>query len=221
MKVTINGGEDMTTLEERFVAMVELAKNPNDAKAKEIMEADVDDDMPEAIYTDRYQERYMYGSSNGIRMYNLHNNSEDEEESTGNNYEDDEDYDDTDFDSSSALADMINQMRADQQREVDEFENRSNQQMADYLSKFNEKNTQVSEESHETISDETANTNDEEVVDDVEALLKSAHEPSDTNTVDVDTDESTEDDDSSNLNPEDVAVLVNGKPLPIGEEVVL
>lgn len=221
MKVTINGGEDMTTLEERFAAMVELAKNPNDAKAKEIMEADVDDDLPEAIYTDRYQERYMYGSSNGIRMYNLHNNSEDEEESTGNNYEDDEDYGDTDFDSSNALADMINQMRADQQREVDEFKNRSNQQMADYLSKFNEKNAQESEEPHETISDEPANTTDEEVADDVEALLKGVHEPSDADTVNVDTDESTGDDDSSNLNPEDVAVLVNGKPLPIGEEVVL
>lgn len=234
MKVSINGGEDMTTLEERFAAMVEFAKNPDDARAKSIIDADTTDDLPEPIYTERYQEKYMYGSGNGIRMYNFHNRYDEEEDAGVDEFEDDE-YFDEGFDSSNALADMINHVRDEQQREIDDFENRSTQQMDDYLIKYRENNVYEEEdveESHEIDEPEsTTNTNNDIEIkcttpDPIESILRDNHTihngdnpPVDeVNAIDSPIADDTIDED---VNPEDAAVLVNGKPLPIGEEVIL
>ena len=219
MQVSINGGEEnMTSLEERFAAMVDLAKNPEDAKAREIVESNASDEMPNPIYTDNYQERYMYGGAGfGIRMYDLHE-SEDEDD----DYREEEKQEE--IDQEDALAAMIDQISNSKKQVNEDYERRSNEQINEYLQrKKNENNaTAPVEEPSESEEEETAveepdvNEDGTEHLDESieEEKLKELHE----STLSED---KVEEEAELPTNPEDAAVLVNGKPLPIGEEVIV
>lgn len=212
MQISMNGdGEDMDLME-RFAAMVDLAKNPNDAKAREIVESSSSDDIPEPIYTDNYQENYMYGNQIGIRMYDLPEHDIDEDYDDG--YGDD-DYVDTD----DALSAMIDKIKADKRKEEEDYKRHSEEQLQSYLNAYNDRNS----ESNPKQSDDTTETepeNNEPIIDiperpesDEETQLKETHESvQDMKYVDYQ---------EEPVNPEDAAVLVNGKPLPIGEEVIV
>lgn len=232
MQISINGGdENMTDLETRFAAMVDLAKNPNDASAKQIMEADCSGEVPEAIYTDNYQEKYMFGNTTGIRMYNLGNedDSYDEEED-----EFDPNRDDVE-DTEAGLSDLIDMINQSKKAVDDDFNSRSNAQVQEYLNSRKEKDTK--EEKEPETADEavkTAISNLEvdggdivitagDTEEDYEALrkeeedeLKKLHEEDS-----VVVEEPEEEDSTEDVDPEDAAILVNGKPLPIGKEVTV
>lgn len=212
MKVLINGGDDdMTTLEDRLAAMVMLAKNPNDARAKEIIDAedDYEMDIPEAIYTDRYQDNFMDDSNIGIRLYKLSPSRNDDEYYEDIDDDDDDQYDDDSyFNADDALAMLVNQIRDERQREYEEFNKRAMSQEEKYMEACKEKYGLIDEEpadDHVDTVDEPESV--ESTEESVEETLKRLH--------------SDQDIDVESTNPEDAAILVNGKPLPIGEEIVL
>ena len=222
MQISMNGdGSDMDVMT-RFEAMVDLARNPNDAKARAILEASSSDEAPEPIYTDNYQENYMYGNNGfGLRMYNLPTSDcEDDCDELEQEKENDIDPDD-------ALSAMIDKINADKRKDEEDYERRSNEQLQEYLDKRNGRNAEVvapvkdTKEDPEEESQEpeqvsemnnpvviTANTTDT----DEEKELKETHEDAQVTEPDVQ---------QEPMNPEDAAVLVNGKPLPIGEEVTV
>lgn len=222
MQISMNGdGNDMDVMT-RFEAMVDLARNPNDAKARAILEASSSDEAPEPIFTDNYQENYMYGNNGfGLRMYNLPTSDcEDDCDEPEQEKEDDIDPDD-------ALSAMIDKINADKRKEEEEYERRSNEQLQEYLDKRNGRKAEVvapvkdTKEDPEEESQEpeqvpemnnpvviTTNTTDT----DEEKELKETHEEAQVTEPDVQ---------QEPMNPEDAAVLVNGKPLPIGEEVTV
>lgn len=229
MRVNINGGDDNMGIEERFAAMVELAKNPDDAKANEIMISSItEEEIPEPIYTDNYYDNYLEHNI-GIRPYPLA--SCDEEP---NNDDDEETY---------SLEDMINQTIQSRIQYQDECVNRADAIVNEYLkSKGIE-----SEDSEDDVTEEEPNKepntgmDDEEMGKLIDNFLKENNYKTDENgnVVNLDgspisTDEEIENaireesqlrnkheeketDDTPTI--ESSSILINGKPISVGEEV--
>lgn len=105
MTINMNGDGTMVDMRDKLSAMIDLANNPNDEEAKKILygqygEFEQDDNGPEAIYTDNYQENYMNGPFVGLRPLPI---VEEEEE----NYQDQAD----------GLSALIDKMNADKKAE--------------------------------------------------------------------------------------------------------
>lgn len=59
-------GNNRYSLDDRMDAMVRLARDPNDKEAQEIFNSPIyDDGLPEVIYTERYQENFLYNDDDG------------------------------------------------------------------------------------------------------------------------------------------------------------
>ena len=215
MQISINGGDDnMTGLEERFAAMVDLAKNPNDVKAKEIIMSSITEEVPEPIYTENYQDNYMYEQTRGLRMYNFSNDCDDEEDDPYN--------EDDDIDMEDALSAMIDKMKCEKAAEESMYQEAASSQLKEYLDKRNsnenkEQKTEENKPEENKAEDENVT---EVIVDDrpekglsdevtIGTKVEINEEPEETS-VNIETK-------SSNI--EEPIILLNGKPIALGEEV--
>ena len=218
MQVSINGGEEnMTTLEERFAAMVDLAKNPEDAKAREIVESSASEELPNPIYTDNYQERYMYGGAGfGLRMYDLHESDEEEYDSREDEEQEEE------IDPEDALSAMIDRISSTRRQVTEDYERRSAEQVNEYLQRKKNEGASV-EKASEPEPEKEGATSKEPVrePDDSSEGIDAAAEEESLRELHTSPEKEDEEEDYQTENPEDAAVLVNGKPLPIGEEVTV
>lgn len=209
MKLVINGGdEDMTTLDERLSAIIDLAKNPDDAKAKEILKSP-EDDVPEAIYTDNYQENYMYSNGLGIPVY-THLGDEDDE------YDDSED---DDNEACLSLSDIISMARdvEDDDEVLDKIEPES------VLSEKIEEPDDTEDDSEEInkplesfeIVVNGEESSDVDVVDSepeaTEEQVEVQDSPESANTI--------KNESKSNSNISVATIIVNGKEIGEGEEI--
>ena len=209
MQISINGGDDnMTGLEERFAAMVDLAKNPNDVKAKEIIMSSITEEVPEPIYTENYQDNYMYEETRGLRMYNFGNGDDEEDES----YDEDDD-----FDMEDALSSMIDKMKCEKAAEESMYQEAASSQLKEYLDKRN------SSENREQKPEETKAENED--VKETDNIDKSEKGLSDEVTIETKVEINEEPEETSikvetkSSNIEEPVILLNGKPIALGEEV--
>lgn len=209
MQISINGGDDnMTGLEERFAAMVDLAKNPNDVKAKEIIMSSITEEVPEPIYTENYQDNYMYEETRGLRMYNFGNGDDEEDES----------YDEADdFDIEDALSSMIDKVKCERAAEESMYQEAASSQLKEYLDKRN------SSENREQKPEETKAENED--VKETDNIDKSEKGLSDEVTIETKVEINEEPEEASikvetkSSNIEEPVILLNGKPIALGEEV--
>ena len=218
MQVSINGGEEnMTTLEERFAAMVDLAKNPEDAKAREIVESSASEELPNPIYTDNYQERYMYGGAGfGLRMYDLHESDEEEYDPREDEGQEEE------IDPEDALSAMIDRISSTRRQVTEDYERRSAEQVNEYLQRKKNESAPVEKVSEqEPKKEEDASKEPVREPDDSSEGIDAAAEEESLRELHTSPEKEDEEEDYQTENPEDAAVLVNGKPLPIGEEVTV
>ena len=203
----------MTTLEERFAAMVDLAKNPEDAKAREIVESSASEELPNPIYTDNYQERYMYGGAGfGLRMYDLHESDEEEYDPREDEEQEEE------IDQEDALSAMIDRISSTRRQVTEDYERRSAEQVNEYLQRKKNESAPVEKVSEQEPEKEEATS--KEPNDSSEGIDAAAEEES-LRELHTSPEKEDEEEDYQTENPEDAAVLVNGKPLPIGEEVTV
>ena len=211
MKVSINGGdEEMTTLEERFEAMVKLAKNPNDAEAKKVIMSNIsEEEIPEPIFTENYQENFMNGGI-GVRMFNQfdHENSNEYDDETGESEEED---------TESMFSQMIRKVKSEKQELEDLYEKSAEGQIEDYLnSKSEDTPKTVIEDTPVVVNktpveiDVTIETPEPEKVT-VEVNEELVEEPK----------EETPEPEYTESELEEATILVNGKPLHLNEEVTV
>lgn len=211
MKVSINGGEEeMTTLEERFEAMVKLAKNPEDAESKKVIMSSISEEIPEPIYTENYQENYMNGDI-GIRMFGQFGHEDDEE------YDNDEDDDnDSDEDTESMFSQMIQKVKSEKQALVDQYEESAKEEIENYLN--SKKEQEKPKESAVVVNDKPVEV---DVVvkteKSVEATVETVKEEPEKVEVKVETKEP----EYTESELEEATILVNGKPLHLNEEVTI
>jgi hypothetical protein len=210
MKLSINGneGDDMATLEERFNAMVDLAKNPDDLEAREILFSgnDEDTDVPEPIYTDRYQELYMGGNTIGIPLYNLpvEENDEDGE-------------DDEDVDYSELFSQMVDTIKETNETAKVALEERISNQEREYLESLKQREevkTPEPDPEPEEVAEEPVTESrviePEEVIEEPPIIDLSGAE------VLIPEPEPVEPPTSAEI--EEATILLNGKPLSSGDE---
>ena len=212
MKVILNGGDDM--ISDRFDAMVALALNPNDKEALDIINGKYDDEeMPEPIYTDNYQERYMCGYDLGMRVYEAFGEHEEVVD------EEDEDFDPVS--SLDSLIDMINKHNHDNERD---YNRRQKSAEEEYLSKFNKP---VVEESPIIINDEEYH---EDVIEQEEVVLESKDETEEVMEESIEEEPVSEpvvvdtkyaETVAETKDMEESGIYVNGQPMPVGWEVML
>lgn len=264
MKVFMNVEDEIASMEERFAAMVDLALDPNDAKARAILDAasKVDErPIPEPLYTDRYQDEFMYAERIHVPEQ-FKKPAKGFYDDFGDYYDLDDDEDeeeDEDFDCNAALERMID-MSLERRRKVQEdFETCAANQLNEYLNSRNENSEpveEVSEDNEELIVEETIiedtgmktievtaekepDCKDEKTLRDIheEVIIEDPVEQETSSVEEINPIVVAEDisipvdvfmreevynpvtyDD---VNSEDAAVIVNGKPLPIGEEVFI
>lgn len=145
MKVEINGGDDMITLQDRFDAMVRLAQNPEDVEAKKILiTADAEEDLMAPIYTENYQENFMGETSPfRFRKYELSNEEVDEEE--------EDDFADN-YDPISALDKMIMEVRKEKKEEEEHYQKIGDTLEKEYLDSLNDSQEEPSENNTEEVT---------------------------------------------------------------------
>jgi hypothetical protein len=128
MNVMLNsseGDDDMSSLMDRFSALVALAENPADEEAKKVIYENLgEEDIPEPIYTDNYQENYSYGGVPLMRVYDFAGNSESE---------DDEEEREETFDMESGLDALIERAEAANRAVEEKYEEDRRTQEDAYL----------------------------------------------------------------------------------------
>ena len=197
--------------------MVDLAKNPEDAKAREIVESSASEEMPNPIYTDNYQERYMYGGAGfGLRMYDLHESDEEEYDPREDEEKEEE------IDQEDALSAMIDRISSTRRQVTEDYERRSAEQVNEYLQRKKNESAPVEKApGQEPKKEEDTSKEPVREPDNSSEGIDAAAEEESLRELHTSPEKEDEEEDYQTENPEDAAVLVNGKPLPIGEEVTV
>ena len=209
MQLIVNGGDEMISLDERLSAMIRLAKNPNDVKAKEILKSP-EEDFPEPIYTDNYQERFMYGDDDS-RMNSYSNFF-----GRDHDYDDDEEEDDIE---PLSIGDMINKARnmgSDVFDDTDEEDEDDIEPQAEIIIP-KQTEPKVEEPVETTETDETGeseplledyeigvNKEEQQEIKEPDPEPEKVEEPTETNT-------------QSNVS--NATIIINGKEIKEGEEI--
>jgi hypothetical protein len=221
MQISINGGEEMSNLEERFSAMIDLAKNPNDARAKKII-MEVDNSVPEPIFTEEYTERYVMPSYSGYSY-----DDEEEEETI-----DHDDYDS--YDMAEALSRMIEKSKVANKQETiaANQEAIANEQLSEYLSEkepiieeHHEYTGTVLEKVEEFLKSEELIINEKSEVITEEPEVVTVYEPEPEHVTGPVIDAYVGPVDMTPVNTAptttEPVILVNGTPISLGQEVSL
>lgn len=245
MKVMLNsleGEEDMNGLTERFAALVKIAKNPQDEEAKKVLFENLseEENIPEPVYTENYQENYMYGKPPVMRLY-AHLGEEAEEPEPNMNEEDD------DFDMESGFSALLQKTRQSQKAAEEKYQEDQRSQEDEYLNQI--RNRQVTSKPQKTTT-YTVTAQDEKPVAPVENKKpeqETKQENKPTVEEDVDTQEpknvptedipehdevdqveesSAEDtklayEDRTSSTSEESKIFINGTPIKVGEEMNL
>jgi hypothetical protein len=207
---SMEGDEDMSGLTERFEALVSLAQNPDDEEAKKILYDNLSEDsVPEPIYTDNYQENYAYGHTPIMRPYVGGN-----PESYGDIATVD-DEDDDDFDMEGGLAALIDKTKQSYEEADNKYAEDARTQEDAYLAEVRKREAEKKKaepvEKSETTEAEPEQGN------------KAVEEPADESPVDEASEDPTPtayhdtSDDTSTSGTS--RILINGKPIDVGEEM--
>lgn len=251
MRFDMNGN-DTNSMEDRLAAMIALAKNPSDEEAKNVILQNLseEDAVPEPVYTDNYQENYMYGRNLPMRVYSGISNPENPEVC--------DETDSENFDMEGGLAAMISRARKAQEDADRKYEEDKRSQEEKYFESLQKRSQQgvtvsrqgetpaaapqqVAEEHPEDCDCEICDEGDNRDPEDC-ALCGQQHvgeceHPQGDDAGDyapveedeVDGEEYEEGDDGEETevapvelpNTEKGEIFLNGKPLEIGEEVTV